>query len=68
MTTKMQFAGRYRPKLEANCPSCGCDSVFEHGGVQHWPKRVVEKLGVPEVVQLYHCGECHSTISETDLT
>ena len=66
MLTKKK-TGQYKLTRVANCPCCGHNSTFEHGGTQHWPKRVVEKLGIPETVELYNCGECHSTISETEL-
>ncbi len=51
----------------AFCTSCGCYSEFVKAGVQRWPPRVVAMMGLPESIQLWHCTECNSTLSETDL-
>ena len=57
----------YKPYIEAHCPSCGHVSHFTYNGAQHWPKEIAEKVGMPEVVHLWSCGHCGSTISETEL-
>ncbi len=52
----------------AFCPSCGKLAVFTAAGEQRWPARVAAAAGMPEVVQLWLCSHCHSTISEPNLT
>lgn len=52
---------------EAFCPSCEQPSHFIESGVQKWPPRVAQAAGLPEVIQLWQCKNCHTTISEIDL-
>lgn len=52
---------------EARCPSCGQHSTFTYGGEQRWPTRVAHAAGIPIVVSLWHCGMCHSTVTETSI-
>jgi len=51
----------------ANCPSCGSLAHFRFTGEQHWPPHIAEAAGVEQVVRLWTCERCNSTISETDL-
>jgi ribosomal protein S27AE len=53
---------------EATCPSCGRLAKFDFAGQQRWPPRVAQRAGIPEVVNLWHCGACKSTISEQSLS
>lgn len=54
-------------QIQAKCPSCGQQTRFIYSGEQHWPLRVAQALGVPEVITLWLCGSCRTTISELDL-
>lgn len=53
--------------FEAGCPTCETDSIFEYRGTQTFPDVVAEKLGLPAVIHLWSCGNCHTTISHVDL-
>jgi len=48
----------------AYCPSCGQLAEFTYLGAQRWPQRLVELTGVPPVIYLWICGNCHTTVSE----
>ncbi|MBC7870085.1 MAG: hypothetical protein H7Y09_04545 [Chitinophagaceae bacterium] len=52
---------------QAVCPSCGHYAEFVHIGDQHWPARVAAAAGIPEVMALWNCIVCESTLSEIDL-
>jgi hypothetical protein len=47
------------------CPTCGHSTEFTFIGEQHWPPRVVEATGLGPVVQLWMCGTCQTTLTET---
>jgi hypothetical protein len=51
----------------ATCPSCGHHGHFSYAGEQRWPKKVALACGLPEVITLWLCENCHSNISETEL-
>ena len=51
----------------ATCPTCRRRGEFEYLGEQHWPPEVAHKLGMPEVIRLWSCPCCMTTISETEL-
>jgi hypothetical protein len=55
------------PPIEARCPSCNQISRFTYCGVQQWPPKVAEMLGLPQKIRLWICGNCQSTITETNL-
>lgn len=65
-------SGKEKPSMphqrQAFCPSCGKLATFTAAGEQRWPARVAAAAGMPEVVQLWLCNHCHSTISEPNLT
>ena len=52
---------------EVFCPSCEQPTYFTESGVQKWPPKVAQAAGLPEVIQLWQCENCHTTISEIDL-
>ena len=54
-------------KKIATCPTCNQTSEFDYLGKQHWPPELARKLGLPEVIELWSCGYCHTTVSEPDL-
>ena len=51
----------------ARCPTCETRTEFSYAGEQRWPARIAELNGIDPVVKLWHCGCCHSTVSERDL-
>ena len=56
------------PRLSrGRCPSCGRVSTFSLGGDQNIPERVAKATGLPQVIKLYHCDNCNSTVSELDI-
>jgi hypothetical protein len=67
MTSKLPIELTQTPTIEGICPSCGHTGEFTLLGVQKWPARVAQAAGVPEVVGLYQCACCKTTVSEVDL-
>ena len=55
------------PTHEGYCPCCKRGSTFFVTGEQRWPHAVAEKAGMPELIRLWTCQSCHSTVSEIDL-
>ena len=60
----MQETTRIHKTIECNCPTCGEKSRFEHIGEQKWSAKVAEKLNLPQIINLYNCGSCHTTLTE----
>ncbi len=54
-------------RILATCPTCKGRGEFEYLGEQHWPPEVARRLGLPEVITLWSCSCCMTTISETEL-
>src|SRR5438067_2716976 len=54
-------------RISATCPTCKRRGEFEYLGEQHWPTEVARKLGLPEVIALWSCPCCFTTISESEL-
>jgi len=52
---------------EGHCPTCGHYAEFIFLGVQRWPARLVEVLGCPPETYLFTCGQCNTTVSESDI-
>jgi hypothetical protein len=52
---------------EAFCPSCSANRKFIFLGEQRWPKRAAEKAGLPEVVYLWRCSVCHTSMLHIEL-
>jgi ribosomal protein L37AE/L43A len=50
-------------KMTAFCPSCGHHTTFTFVGVQVWPDRVAAALNVSPKTNLWHCGNCETTLS-----
>jgi len=46
------------------CPSCQKISSFVYIGQQKWPEKVARKMGVPQLIRLYVCQSCKTTVSE----
>jgi len=55
-------------ELDALCPTCHRASHFTKIGEQNWPPKVAEATGLPPLIHLYRCGECHTTVSHVDLS
>jgi len=53
-------------KRERTCPTCGVKTTFTYLGDQRWPPKVAKKMNMPEVVHLWQCGHCQTTITERD--
>jgi hypothetical protein len=51
----------------ARCPTCDNRTQFSYAGEQHWPLKVAQAVGIDPVVRLWHCGCCHTTVSEREL-
>jgi len=49
------------------CPCCYQEARFHLTGEQRWPRAVAEKAGMPELIRLWTCSSCKSTVSEIDL-
>jgi len=61
---------RKRQKInkQATCPSCGKSGTFDYAGDQMVPARVAQVMGLNgNVIPLWHCPACGSTISEPNL-
>ncbi len=54
-------------KRLATCPTCNCRGEFEFLGEQHWPPELAREHDLPEVIALWSCPSCLTTISEPDL-
>lgn len=54
-------------KKIAKCPSCQRIGVFEKAGEQRWPAHIAQAQGVPQVLSLYTCAHCGTTLSEPEL-
>ena len=52
----------------AQCPNCESETSFHFAGEQRCPPKVAELTGLPEVMQLWTCNDCHSTVMEPSLT
>ncbi|MFZ4814141.1 MAG: hypothetical protein ACOYL5_06385 [Phototrophicaceae bacterium] len=53
-------------QITATCPSCAARGVFDCAGVQAVPPKVAAVLGLTAIA-LWHCTNCHTTISEPEL-
>lgn len=51
----------------ATCPSCNCRGEFVFLGDQRWPAELARAMGLPEVIPLWSCPSCLTTVSEMDL-
>ncbi len=51
----------------ATCPSCNCRGEFVYLGNQRWPAELAHRMGLPEVIALWSCPSCLTTVSEMDL-
>lgn len=57
-----------RPTVrKAICPTCGKEEHLTFVGVQRWPRMLAIKTGMPELVRLWNCPGCASTVSEIDM-
>jgi ribosomal protein L37AE/L43A len=56
-----------RQQQQAYCPACSQRTHFEQVGVQQWPPDIAAAAGLPAVMPLWTCRQCHTTISEPDL-
>ena len=52
----------------AQCPSCGTSSEFVSCGTQEWPPHIAAAAGLPEVMMVWACQTCHTTLLEPNLT
>lgn len=53
--------------VKTECPTCGKMSEFHYLGEQEWSPAVAKRLGIPEIVHLYSCEHCHTTLTHLDL-
>lgn len=67
LSSRTQFSNTAVNTRTAYCPSCQTRAQFQYAGEQRWPERVARAAGIDPVVHLWHCGHCHSTISEPEL-
>ncbi len=51
----------------ALCPTCWYAGHFQYSGQQRWPPTVARLHGLPAVMNLWTCPNCHSTLSEAAL-
>ncbi|MDX1991789.1 MAG: hypothetical protein SF029_05345 [bacterium] len=51
------------PHRHAICPNCRHDAHFAYIGDQHWPEEVAQKRGIAQVMRLYTCSECGTTVT-----
>ena len=51
----------------AVCPTCGDHSEFVLCGVQEWPARVAEAVGLPTTMSVWSCQSCETTLLEPNL-
>ncbi|GAB4545211.1 MAG: hypothetical protein OHK0023_03150 [Anaerolineae bacterium] len=51
----------------ATCPTCHHRGVFERLGEQRWPAAIARQLNLPEVITLWSCSNCATTVSEMSL-
>lgn len=50
------------------CPTCGRTGQFTLLGVQNWPPKVAEKLGVNTTTVMWRCDSCLSTLADVHLS
>lgn len=63
---KLQF--KVQQSRTAVCPTCGISSTFTFSGTQQWPPHIAEKAGLPEVMNVWSCDSCGTTLLEPNLT
>lgn len=51
----------------AICPTCESSSDFVLCGTQTWPARVAEAAGMPEVMTVWNCQTCGTTLLAPNL-
>src|ERR1041385_6216638 len=51
----------------ATCPTCRHRGEFTYLGDQCWPPEIARKLGLPEIIVLWSCPCCQTTVSDPDL-
>jgi len=56
-----------RQHIETDCPTCGEQSQFRHIGEQKWSEAVAKKLNLPQIINLYDCAQCHTTLTDIQL-
>ena len=64
-TNKLQFT--VAESRSAVCPTCGNHSEFVLCGVQTWPLKVAQAAGLPEVISVWQCLTCDTTLLEPNL-
>jgi len=62
-----RMVAKTKEKQQTICPSCGHYAEFVHIGDQHWPARVAASAGIPEIMGLWNCSVCETTLSDIDL-
>ncbi len=50
-----------------DCPTCSKSSEFHHIGEQKWSEAVAKKLNLPQIINLYECAHCHTTLTDIQL-
>lgn len=51
----------------AICPTCATHSEFTFHGTQTWPPKVAQAMNLPEVINVWHCQSCDTTLLEPNL-
>lgn len=55
------------PTRTATCPTCGKHSTFTFHGEQRWPEKVAKAMNLPEVIVVWQCDTCDTTLLEPNL-
>lgn len=53
------------PPRGGYCATCGAQTLFTFLGEQRWPAPVAAAAGVSQVVYLWTCRTCQTTVTET---
>lgn len=67
LTQEIKATARRDTEQITYCPCCEQVARFERMGVQCWPMGVAQSSGLPQIIQLWRCDHCNSTLSELDL-
>ena len=51
----------------STCPSCGAETSFQFLGIQRWPEKVAESLGLPAEQSMWQCSTCHTSLMEESI-
>ncbi len=64
VTRESAQQGKHENQREGICPTCAQQTTFTFLGEQRWPAKVAQAAGLPELIHLWTCDTCQTTLTE----